>query len=166
MFFSNKKMNILIRIIFSIILFISIPINAFPIPKDKKVTYDVIRKNKDYHSKLIKLNLAKVLALDPQEDILLQGLDEITIYSITEMIPGRYVTLRGHVKLPGRYQLLDDYTLHDLIFIGGGFIDEEWLDLTYKSRAEIIRVKPDSITKRVIAFNLEELNHFAPGILF
>ena len=46
MFFSNKKMNILIRIIFSIILFISISINAFPIPKDKKVTYDVIRKNK------------------------------------------------------------------------------------------------------------------------
>ena len=46
MFFSNNKMNILIRIMFSIILFISFSINAFPIPKNKKVTYDIIRKNK------------------------------------------------------------------------------------------------------------------------
>ena len=46
--------------------------------------------------------------------------------------------------------------MYDLIFAGGGFIDEKWLDLTYKSRAEIIRVKPLSLTKQVITFNLEE----------
>ena len=118
---------------------------------------DVIRKNKENYSRLIKLNLAKVLALDPQEDILLQGLDEIKIYGKNELIPDRYVTLRGHVKLPGRYQLLEDYTLYDLIFKGGGFIDEEWLALAYKSRAELIRQKTDKLNKQVISFNLEEV---------
>ncbi|MFQ6608086.1 MAG: SLBB domain-containing protein [Fidelibacterota bacterium] len=118
---------------------------------------DIIRLREDLREELIKVDLGKALAGDREQDILLQPLDRVKIYSLSEMIPVHRVSLEGHVKQPGRYPLLEEMTLFDLIFKGGGFIDEEFRKQTYLQRAELVRVKEDSVTKEIIPFNLGEV---------
>ena len=118
---------------------------------------DIIRFREDLREELLKVNLGKAMEGDRQHDILLQPMDQVQIFSLTEMIPGHRVALSGHVKRPGRYPLLEEMTLYDLIFKGGGFIDEEFRELTYLQRAELVRVKEDSVTKEIIPFNLADV---------
>ena len=51
------------------------------------------------------MNLEKVLKGEDQNNILLQSLDQVKVYSMTEMIPKNYVFIDGHVKRPGNYLL-------------------------------------------------------------
>ncbi len=111
---------------------------------------DIVRFRKDLREELIKVNLGRAMAGDQEHDILLQPMDRVQIYSLTEMIPSHQVALSGHVKRPGRYPLLEEMTLYDLIFKGGGFIDEEYLKRTYLQRAELVRVSEDTVTKEII----------------
>ena len=55
------------------------------------------------------------------------------------MIPQAYVKIDGHVKQPGRYPLLEQMTLYDLIFNAGGYVDEDYKSLTYLKRAELVK---------------------------
>ena len=118
---------------------------------------DIIRFREDLREELLKVNLGKAMEGDREHDIFLQPMDRVQIYSLTEMIPGHRVALSGHVKRPGRYPLLEEMTLYDLIFKGGGFIDEEFRELTYLQRAELVRVNEDTVTKEIIPFNLADV---------
>ena len=82
------------------------------------------------------------------------------IYSLAEIegAPEKFVSISGHVKSPGRYELFEEnMTLYDLIFKAGGFDDEDYHKQTYMKRAELVRVMEDRVTKEIIPFNLEEL---------
>ena len=82
--------------------------------------------------------------------------DAVRIYSVLE-IEGdtRYVSISGHVKRPGRYELFEgNMTLYDLIFKTGGFTDQEYKKRTYLKRAELVRVNEDNDEKEIIPFNL------------
>ena len=57
---------------------------------------DIIRINPDFTEQLIKLDLGKVLAGDPDHDILLQGLDRVRVYSMTDMVALNYVSITGY----------------------------------------------------------------------
>ena len=118
---------------------------------------DIVRTKADFTEKLLKLNLDLVLNGDQENDIILNSLDRITIYSMSQMIPKTFVSISGHVKAPGRYLLQENMTLYDLIFKSGGFIDEEFLKMTYLKRAELVRVKVDSDEKEIISFNLNSV---------
>ena len=78
---------------------------------------DVIRLKSDLSQELIKLNLRKVLDEDIDNNILLQGSDEVKVYGMTKMVPNTYVSIDGHVKNPGKYLLQKNMTLYDLIFL-------------------------------------------------
>lgn len=118
---------------------------------------DVVRIRPDFTEELIKLNLGAALIGESNHDIHLQPLDRVHVYSLSEMIPKKFVTISGHVKNPGRYQLLNNMTLNDLIFKGGGFLDEQWRDNTYLERADLLRYDADRVTQRIIPFNLGEV---------
>ena len=75
---------------------------------------------------MIKLDLRKALEGSLDNNINLQSLDRVQVYSITEMVPKTYVSITGHVKSPGRYVIQDNMTLYDLIFKAGGFLDEDF----------------------------------------
>ena len=75
---------------------------------------------------------------DQDNDIKLQGLDKVRIYSMTEMVPKTYASISGHVKQQGRFIILENMTLYDLIFKAGGFIDENYKKLTYLDRIELM----------------------------
>ena len=118
---------------------------------------DIVRIKPDFTEELIKLDLGQALEGSPDNDISLQGLDRVQIYSTTEMVPRTYASITGHVKSPGRYLIQENMTLYDLIFKAGGFIDEEFKKQTFLERADLIRLNDDNITRSIKTFNLGEL---------
>ena len=119
-----------------------------------KERIDIVRTLGDFNEELIKLNLSEVISGNPENDISLQGLDRIKIYSKSDMIQDTYVTILGNVKNQGRYPLIKNMTVYDLIFKSGGFIDEEHKKSTYLKRAELIREVDNTNKKYIIPFDL------------
>ena len=118
---------------------------------------DIVRTKPDFTEELIKLDLGQAIDKNLDHDIILQGLDRVRVYSMTEMVPKTYVSINGHVKRPGRFLLQENMTLYDLIFKAGGFVDEEYKKLTYLKRAELVRFRQDGDEKEIIPFNLGEV---------
>ena len=118
---------------------------------------DIVRIKPDFTEQLIKINLDKALANDLNHDILLQGLDRVRIYGMTEMVSQTYVSISGHVKRKGLYFLQENMTVYDLLFKAGGFVDEEWKEKAYLERADLLRLNDDQITRTISKFNLGQL---------
>ena len=118
---------------------------------------DIIRVNSDLTEELIKINLNKALDGDLDHNIKLQELDQIKVYSTINMIEKKYVTIAGNVKFPGKYLLQNNMTAYDLIFMAGGFVDEEFKNKTYLDRADLFRLSENKITRHIRSFNLKEL---------
>ena len=118
---------------------------------------DIIRISSDLKEELIKINLVKALEDDPEHNIELQGFDKVQIYGKNEMIPKKSVRINGYVKRPGLYSLKENMTLYDLIFISGGFVDQEWKSRSYLERADLIRFDNDRINQNIISFNLGKI---------
>jgi len=118
---------------------------------------DVVRIKPDFNEELIKLNLGKALKGDTDNDIVLQGLDRVQVYGVSDMVPKTSVSIVGHVKFPGRFLLQDNMTLYDLIFKAGGFVDEEFRKNAFLDRADLLRLNDDNVTRTIISFNLGEL---------
>ena len=88
---------------------------------------DIVRTRSDFKEELIKLNLSKALNGDLQHNIVLQGLDKIRVYGMTEMVTKKYVSISGHVKNSGMYELQQGMT-YDLVFKAGGYVDKEFIN--------------------------------------
>jgi len=67
------------------------------------------------------------------------------------------VTVQGHVKRPGEYDLHENLRLYDLLFLAGGFDDPIFRRDTYLERADIIRSDEKTQLNQIIPFNLENL---------
>ena len=118
---------------------------------------DIIRTKQDFTEQLVKLDLKKALEGDENNNIELQGLDRVRVYSTTEMVSKTYVSIAGHVKRKGRYALQESMTLYDLIFKAGGFIDQEFRKQAFENRADLLRLNEDNTTRSIISFNLGKL---------
>ena len=68
-------------------------------------------------------------------DLALEADDAITVYSLTEFRPDRYVAIGGSVKRGGRFPFRDGMSLRDLILEAGGLTEGAYL-----TEAEIARV--------------------------
>ncbi len=110
------------------------------------------------------LDLRKVLSNDPKHNLKLQNLDQLIVYTVQEIEgENHFVTVSGHVKNPGRFQLYQGMRIFDLLFAKGGFQDKEFLKKTYTPRGNILRVSKDGSTRRLITFNLENLLKHDPA---
>ncbi len=118
---------------------------------------DITRIHPDSTLEVIHVNLAAAMARDPEENIRLDSLDAVKVYSIWEIAPHRTVSIRGHVLHPGVYPYADSLTLFDLIFKAGGLQDSMYRAETFLPRADLMRLNPDGITKRTIPFNLGDV---------
>lgn len=101
---------------------------------------DIIRTRPDLTKEVISFDLGKALEGDEKENIELRKLDEVVVYSIHTFREKEYVTIKGLVRHPGRYELLENMTLKDLIVQAGGL-----KETAYKLRAEISRVDPEEV---------------------
>ena len=115
---------------------------------------DLVRTNPDFTEQLVILNLEEVMNKNIDHDILLQGKDRLRVYGINEMVEKTYASVSGYVKFPGRYEIQKSMTLYDLIFLAGGFVDEEFKKNAFLERGEIIRTNKHNNDKKIIPFNL------------
>ena len=118
---------------------------------------DITRTEQDLTETLIKIDLDKALRGELEHNIMLQSLDVVRVYSITEMVEKDYVTIVGQVNNPGNYTLQKNMSLYDLIFKAGGIIDEKNKKLMYMDRADLVRWSANSSEKELIVFNLDSV---------
>jgi protein involved in polysaccharide export with SLBB domain len=125
---------------------------------------DITRTFPDSTIQMIHVDLRKVMAQDPIDNLKMQPLDSVRVYSRLEISPPRKVSISGHVRNPGEYPYADSLKLFDLIFKAGGMEDSVYRAETYLTRADLIRVNPDGLTMRTIPFNLGALLDTIPGV--
>ena len=115
---------------------------------------DLIRTRPDMMEELISLNLGEVFADVPTQNLPLRPLDRLRIYSIHELEIPRSVRITGKVRQPGTYALRDSMTVYDLLFLGGGLLDEEFLKDVFMDRADLYRRTFDGTDEMIIPFHL------------
>lgn len=74
----------------------------------------------DQGEKLIPFNLGKLLDGDAAENMKLESEDRVVIYSFDTFRAKPMVTIKGLIKKPGDYPLIQDMTLEDLVLAAGG----------------------------------------------
>jgi polysaccharide biosynthesis/export protein len=102
---------------------------------------DLIRLNEDgITTKIIPVNLRKILEGDKAEDMVLLNKDHLKVYSIDITVFPKTVTIKGLVKKPGTFDLSSNMTPEDLILQAGGFEKG-----AYIYEAEIFRIDPYNV---------------------
>ena len=125
---------------------------------------EIVRTLPNKRQIAINIDLNKVLLDDPGNNIKLEPLDSIKVYSIYDVKePPQTVVIEGAVKHPGTYPLLSNLTLYDLVFQTGGMKDTLHRKQVLMERADLVRLNPDRTTKRIISFNLGKLIDFREG---
>ncbi len=89
---------------------------------------EVIRVNEKKEFSTIYFNVAKAMADDPEENLLLQDQDMIVIHSIWEKVNKKRVHIDGNVKNPGEYQYTEQMTVKDLVFKAGNILESAYID--------------------------------------
>ena len=103
---------------------------------------DIIMKvTKNGKAELISFNFQDVLEEKEGSNILLMDKDVVKIYSRSEIVGGMpTVSLLGHAKQTGPFDLYEEnMTIHDLLFMYGGFEDLLFQKTVYLNRADLIR---------------------------
>lgn len=101
----------------------------------------IIRLQEDLTRSIYSFDIKKALAGDPANNLVLKREDEVFISSVKELRDSFVVTVQGEIRVPGKYDYVENLTLKDLILQAGGFTDA-----AYKS-IEIARLlKRDSVT--------------------
>ncbi len=104
-----------------------------------------------------KVDLNRAVKGELEHDLVLEPLDRLVVYTVPEIEGSEgVVTLSGHVKVPGRYDLYRGMRLYDLLFAKGGFQDPNHWKKTYTSRGDIRRRSLDG-SRKFFKFNLERL---------
>ncbi|MCL2688727.1 MAG: SLBB domain-containing protein [Chitinispirillia bacterium] len=85
----------------------------------------------------IEFSVEKVMAADPQQNVILNKSDRIFVRSMKGWQQERRVTLRGEFFYPGIYVLFEDETLGDLIKRAGGFKEDAYLRASVFTRQSV-----------------------------
>ena len=130
----------------------------------KKRTYlkraELVRVMEDNdEKKIIPFNLGLVLNKQGLANTALRTDDAVRVYSVNEIEGAtRYVSIAGHVKRPGQYELFEEnMQVHDLLFKAGGFDDPQYKASVFLDRADLIRYEEDRITQTIIPFHLGQV---------
>jgi protein involved in polysaccharide export with SLBB domain len=97
---------------------------------------ELTRYNEDgVTTRIINLNLEKILNGDKNEDIFLQDGDQLRIFDLYMIYSEGKVTISGYVKNEGEYKLSTNMTVEDLILKANGFREG-----AYEYKAVIFRM--------------------------
>ncbi len=117
---------------------------------------ELIRLTDDLKREVISLNLQDVLADTPTQNLVLRAQDSLHVYSLTDLRMRPQVRISGKVRTPGNFDLMENMTVGDLLFKGGGLADPEYLKTVFMARADIFRKSPDGRSEQIIPFDLGE----------
>ena len=107
----------------------------------------------DFHTEIISFNLKRLLHADSSQNIELKEHDRITIYPREALQEVPQVTIGGEVQKPGKYRLLKNMRVKDLIYKAGNVKRSAYLP-----EAEITRlIKTEKgVLSKMININLGE----------
>jgi protein involved in polysaccharide export with SLBB domain len=84
-----------------------------------------INEGKDYQT--LYFDVAKAMAGDPNENLLIQDRDKIVIHSVWEQFGSKTVSIDGEVTKPGSYQYTEQMRVSDLVFKAGNVLESSYL---------------------------------------
>ncbi len=116
---------------------------------------NLVRNRPNLRREIVAIDLNRVLADDPTQNLPLNPGDSLFVYSERDFERERVVSIEGQVLNPGEYALFDGMTLYDLLFIGGGLLDPEFRTDVFLPRADLFR-RGDDGTPELVAFDLEQ----------
>jgi protein involved in polysaccharide export with SLBB domain len=90
---------------------------------------------------VIPVNLHKVLEGDEAANLPLASLDELTVFATEDLKARPSVAVLGEVRSPGRFPLLEEMRVSDLLFLGGGLTAQ-----TSTGEAELTRYRVQDST--------------------
>jgi polysaccharide export outer membrane protein len=88
-----------------------------------ELTRNMTETGESRETALIEIDLAKAIAGDPNEDILLQPFDYLVIKELPRWGGQEYVDIEGEVRFPGRYPIQRGETLRSVLNRAGGVTD-------------------------------------------
>jgi protein involved in polysaccharide export with SLBB domain len=82
----------------------------------------------DLHQEVIQFNLDKLLSGDATQNLAIEDQDKVIVYGKWEKKDRPRVTIKGEVRNPGTYPLVEGMTIKDLIFTAGNLTDKAYQD--------------------------------------
>ncbi len=110
---------------------------------------EIIRTNPDSTHQSIPFSLSERYPNRANENIQLQNLDRITVFSKRKLRVNEYITVLGAVKNPGEQLFAENMTLKDAILRAGGFKEG-----ALQNEAELSRRIPGTNTNEIITIAL------------
>jgi protein involved in polysaccharide export with SLBB domain len=135
----------------------------------RKQTYleraDIIRYNDDgITTRIIPIDLKKVLDGDKTEDIVLQNKDHLKVYDINVTVFPKTVSIKGLVRKPGQFSLSSNMRVEDLILQSGGFEKGAYLHEAEIFRVDPYDIRPDKLVSvRKVKINSDHFKAGAPA---
>lgn len=115
---------------------------------------ELYRLTENLRQQVVSLNLSQILEDVPTQNLVLRPQDSLFVYSTQALQETPSVKISGQVKQPGEYDLLEDMSVVNLLFKGGGLSDPEYLKNVFKARADLFRKSPDGRSEEIIPFHL------------
>jgi len=114
---------------------------------------DLYRHHADGRVEIMAVNLDRILNGDPATDLILADLDSLHIYCTDDITPPEYVYVDGMVRRPGQYNLYDNMTVADLVFLAGSLNEN-----AYHLEAELARIDSLGNTDLIKISLTDEMN--------
>jgi protein involved in polysaccharide export with SLBB domain len=104
---------------------------------------EVARRRPDLTMEVLAVDLKKAWGGDPNQDLLLKPLDEVTVR--TELKSARAIVLGGQVVRPGVYTIADGEKLSSVLERAGGFTDRAFLKGSAFTRASLRKIEQEQL---------------------
>lgn len=114
---------------------------------------ELMREFPNEKLQMIVLDLEKVMANDPANNLTLQKKDKIKIYNIHELNVVDSIIVTGHAKKTGIFAYADSMTVGKLLYSHVGLEDSVFRANTFLDRGDIYRINDDKISRRRIEFS-------------
>ena len=85
---------------------------------------EVVHLLADGTKRFVAFNLAKAMAGDPAEDLVLEDRDQVNLFRIGDLRLQRYLRVVGPVSRPGKYEFIEGMRASDLLFRAGIPLDK------------------------------------------
>ena len=107
--------------------------------------------------KQIAININEELTLQPNLRTQLIPGDSLKIDFFSKLFFRSNLAITGHVKDPGFFTFRSGITVSDLIYEGGGYKDQRWINDAYLNRSELYRLDPKTLNRYMIPFSLDSV---------
>lgn len=115
---------------------------------------ELMREFPDEKRQMIVLDLQKVMANDPTQNLVLQKKDKLRIYNIYELNAPGVITISGKAKTTGSFPFADSMTIGKILRSLVGLEDSLFRANTFLDRGDIFRLNDDLISRRRVEFNI------------